>query len=64
MRMSFCRALILLRHRNMLEPSELLTLFFDLLRCQDKGWGIRIRIRTLSKENIFLSSSYLLYFIN
>ena len=37
MRMSFCRALILLRHRNMLEPSELLTLFFDMLRCQDKA---------------------------
>ena len=36
MRMSFCRALILLRHRNLLSPADLLTLFFDLLKCQDK----------------------------
>ncbi len=37
MRMSFCRALILLRHRNMLEPGDLLTLFFDLFKCEDKA---------------------------
>ena len=36
LRMSFCRALILLRHRNLLSPADLLTLFFDLLKCQDK----------------------------
>lgn len=37
MRLTFCRALILLRHKNLLEPSDLLQLFFDLLRCQDKS---------------------------
>ena len=31
-----CRALILLRHRDLLTPVDLLTLFFDLLKCQDK----------------------------
>lgn len=36
LRMSFCRALILLRHRSLLSPADLLTLFFDLLKCQDK----------------------------
>ena len=36
MRMTFCRALILLRHRNLLSPVDLLTLFFDLLKCPDK----------------------------
>ena len=37
MRLSFCRALILLRHKELLVPADLLQLFFDLLRCQDKG---------------------------
>ena len=37
MRLTFCRALILLRHKNLLAPADLLQLFFDLLRCQDKG---------------------------
>jgi protein SDA1 len=32
MRMSFCRALILLRHRDLLAPVDLLKLFFDLLK--------------------------------
>lgn len=36
MRMTFCRALILLRNKNLLEPTDLLSLFFQLLRCQDK----------------------------
>ena len=30
------RALILLRHRDLLTPVDLLTLFFDLLKCPDK----------------------------
>jgi len=37
MRLSFCRALILLRHKDLLEPAVLLQLCFDLLRCQDKS---------------------------
>lgn len=36
MRMTFCRALILLRSKSLLGPSDLLSLFFHLLRCQDK----------------------------
>lgn len=34
---TFCRALILLRNKNLLEPTSLLTLFFQLLECQDKA---------------------------
>ncbi|XP_037070203.1 LOW QUALITY PROTEIN: protein SDA1 homolog [Pollicipes pollicipes] len=37
MRMTFCKALILLRNKNLLAPTALLELFFELLRCQDKG---------------------------
>ncbi|KAL1138749.1 hypothetical protein AAG570_008811 [Ranatra chinensis] len=37
MRMSFCRALILLRNKNLLAPTDLLSLFFSLLRSQDKA---------------------------
>ncbi|KAJ8681474.1 hypothetical protein QAD02_017261 [Eretmocerus hayati] len=37
MRMTFCRALILLRNKGLLEPTALLSLFFELLRCQDKA---------------------------
>lgn len=36
MRMTFCRALILLRNKGLLQPTDLLELFFNLLRCQDK----------------------------
>ncbi|XKL67457.1 hypothetical protein PGB90_002948 [Kerria lacca] len=36
MRMTFCRALILLRHKGLLKPMDLLALFFNLLRCKDK----------------------------
>lgn len=31
-----CRALILLRNKNLISPTALLTLFFQLLRCPDK----------------------------
>ncbi|KAB0790528.1 hypothetical protein PPYR_09982 [Photinus pyralis] len=37
MRMTFCRALILLRNKNLLAPTDLLELFFKLLRCEDKA---------------------------
>lgn len=37
MRMSFCKALILLRNKNLIAPTDLLELFFKLLRCQDKN---------------------------
>ncbi|KAK9499005.1 hypothetical protein O3M35_003528 [Rhynocoris fuscipes] len=37
MRMAFCRALVLLRNRNLLAPMDLLTLFFHLLRSNDKA---------------------------
>ncbi|XP_064481458.1 protein SDA1 homolog [Ornithodoros turicata] len=36
MRMTFCRALILLRNKALLRPTDLLELFFSLFRCQDK----------------------------
>ncbi|KAF4526969.1 hypothetical protein B566_EDAN015795 [Ephemera danica] len=37
MRMAFCRALVLLRGKGLLAPTDLLSLFFSLLRCQDKA---------------------------
>lgn len=37
MRNTFCRALILLRNKNLVSPLDLLELFFQLLRCQDKN---------------------------
>jgi len=33
---TFCRALILLRNKRLLTPTDLLSLFFGLLRSQDK----------------------------
>ncbi|XP_067846427.1 protein SDA1 homolog [Heptranchias perlo] len=36
LRMTFCKALILLRNKNLLNPTSLLELFFELLRCRDK----------------------------
>ncbi|XP_034402561.1 protein SDA1 homolog [Cyclopterus lumpus] len=35
-RMTFCKALILLRNKNLIDPTSLLELFFELLRCHDK----------------------------
>ncbi|KAK6631764.1 hypothetical protein RUM43_013828 [Polyplax serrata] len=37
MRFAFCRCLIVLRNKNLLEPTDLLSLFFNLLRCQDRA---------------------------
>lgn len=34
---TLCRALILLRNKNLLTPTDLLSLFFHLLRCHDKA---------------------------
>ncbi|TFK01519.1 Protein SDA1-like protein [Platysternon megacephalum] len=36
LRMTFCKALILLRNKNLINPTSLLELFFELLRCHDK----------------------------
>lgn len=36
LRMTFCKALILLRNKGLINPTDLLELFFELLRCQDK----------------------------
>ncbi|XP_076272970.1 SDA1 domain containing protein Mys45A [Rhynchophorus ferrugineus] len=36
-RMNLCKALILLRNKGLLAPTDLLELFFQLLRCQDKS---------------------------
>ncbi|XP_076844981.1 protein SDA1 homolog isoform X2 [Brachyhypopomus gauderio] len=36
LRMTFCKALILLRNKDLIEPTSLLELFFELLRCPDK----------------------------
>ncbi|ENN73106.1 hypothetical protein YQE_10247, partial [Dendroctonus ponderosae] len=36
-RMGLCKALIMLRNKNLLAPTDLLELFFQLLKCQDKS---------------------------
>ncbi|XP_042323222.1 protein SDA1 homolog [Sceloporus undulatus] len=36
LRMTLCKALILLRNKNLINPTSLLELFFELLRCHDK----------------------------
>ncbi|XP_039606722.1 protein SDA1 homolog isoform X2 [Polypterus senegalus] len=36
LRMTFCKALILLRNKDLINPTSLLELFFELLRCRDK----------------------------
>ncbi|XP_047227895.1 protein SDA1 homolog [Girardinichthys multiradiatus] len=36
LRMTFCKALILLRNKDLIDPTGLLELFFELLRCHDK----------------------------
>ncbi|XP_018409060.1 PREDICTED: protein SDA1 homolog isoform X1 [Nanorana parkeri] len=36
LRMTFCKALILLRNKDLISPTVLLELFFELLRCHDK----------------------------
>jgi protein SDA1 len=46
MRLSFCRSLILLRHKGLIDPVQLHKLFFQLLRCQDKS------LRSFLKDNI------------
>lgn len=46
MRNSFCRALILLRNKNLIPALDLLELFFQLLRCPDKS------LRTFLQEHI------------
>lgn len=43
MRMTFCRALILLRNKSLLQPTDLLELFFNLLRCQDKSLRVFLK---------------------
>ncbi|KAL0275426.1 UNVERIFIED_CONTAM: hypothetical protein PYX00_003275 [Menopon gallinae] len=37
LRMAFCRGLVILRNKDVLAPTDLLSLFFTLLRCQDKN---------------------------
>lgn len=34
---AFCKGLTVLRNKNQLAPTDLLSLFFNLLRCQDKN---------------------------
>ncbi|NP_775337.1 protein SDA1 homolog [Danio rerio] len=36
LRMTFCKALIMLRNKDLVSPTSLLGLFFELLRCHDK----------------------------
>ncbi|XP_010779978.1 protein SDA1 homolog [Notothenia coriiceps] len=36
LRMTFCKSLILLRNKDLIDPCGLLELFFELLRCHDK----------------------------
>uniref|UniRef100_A0A8R1HVC8 Protein SDA1 n=2 Tax=Caenorhabditis japonica TaxID=281687 RepID=A0A8R1HVC8_CAEJA len=37
MRMSFCKALVLLRNQDMIDPIELMEIFFELVKVEDKG---------------------------
>jgi len=46
MRMSLCKALILLRHKEILAPADLIQLFFELFKCQDKS------LRTFLRDHI------------
>ena len=46
MRLSLCKALILLRHKELLTPTDLLQLFFELFKCQDKS------LRTFLRDHI------------
>jgi len=46
MRLSFCRALIVLRNKSLISPAEVHQLFFELLICQDKS------LRSFLKDNI------------
>ena len=46
MRMSLCKSLILLRHRDIIAPADLLQLFFELFKCQDKS------LRTFLRDHI------------
>lgn len=48
MRMTFCKALIQLRNKSLLEPTALLNLFFQLLRCQDKALRQFLRTHIIS----------------
>lgn len=43
---TFCKALILLRNKDLIDPTGLLELFFELLRCHDK------LLRKVCKEKI------------
>ncbi|RWS13427.1 protein SDA1-like protein [Dinothrombium tinctorium] len=36
-RLALCKALILLRNKSLLTPTDLLSLFFDLFKCEDKN---------------------------
>uniref|UniRef100_A0A3Q3IQA9 Protein SDA1 n=1 Tax=Monopterus albus TaxID=43700 RepID=A0A3Q3IQA9_MONAL len=36
LRMTFCKALIILRNKDLIDPTGLLELFFELLKCHDK----------------------------
>ena len=46
MRLSLCKALILLRHKDLLTPTDLLQMFFELFKCQDKS------LRTFLRDHI------------
>lgn len=47
---TFCKALILLRNKDLINPTGLLELFFELLRCHDK------LLRKVSPECLCLSA--------
>lgn len=47
-RMTLCSALILLRNRDLLEPTDLLPLFFRLFRCPDKVQSITVPFDTIT----------------
>lgn len=34
--MSFCKALVMLRNQNLMDPLELMDLFFELMKVEDK----------------------------
>jgi len=52
MRMSLCKALILLRHKEIIAPADLIQLFFELFKCQDKS------LRAFLRDHIVTDLKY------
>ncbi|CAD7678002.1 unnamed protein product [Nyctereutes procyonoides] len=56
LRMTFCKVLILLRNKNLINPSRLLELFFELLRCHDKLLDSNATVAKISLDVILVAA--------